>query len=61
MSKINRGNFFDDILTYKEYEKRIKFLSRQSEFDLYCIIRNKLAKKYSGYHKINKKKNERFF
>ena len=56
MSKINKQNFFDDILTYKEYEKRIKFLSRQSEFDLYCIIRNKLAKRYSGFYKIHKEK-----
>ena len=61
MSKINKMNFFDDILTYKEYKKRIQFLSRQSAFDLYCIIRNRLIKKYSGFHKIDKEKTDGLF
>lgn len=61
MSKINKMNFFDNILTYKEYKKRIKFLRHQSHWELYCIIRNKLMINHSGFHKIDQEKNDGIF
>ena len=53
MTSINKQNFFDDILTYKEYRKRIQWLNLQSEFDLYGMVRLLLSKKYSGFSKMH--------